>query len=81
MVENFILSLIHQGRLAEARTWLSQMNVVDIAYWMEELDDDSILVLFRLLPKDTAAEVFSHFSKEQQEFIIESIADREIGYY
>ncbi|MFY9177372.1 MAG: magnesium transporter [Caldicoprobacterales bacterium] len=78
MVENFILSLIHQGRLAEARTWLSQMNVVDIAYWMEELDDDSILVLFRLLPKDTAAEVFSHFSKEQQEFIIESIADREI---
>ena len=78
MVQDFILGLIHQGRLAEARTWISQMNVVDIAYWLEELDDDKILVLFRLLPKDVAAEVFSHFSKEQQEFIIESIADREI---
>ncbi len=78
MIQDFILGLIHQGRLAEARNWLSQMNVVDIAYWLEELDDDKILVLFRLLPKDMAAEVFSHFSKEQQEFIIESIADREI---
>ena len=78
MVQDFILGLIHQGRLAEARTWISQMNVVDIAYWLEELEDDKILVLFRLLPKDVAAEVFSHFSKEQQEFIIESIADREI---
>jgi len=78
MIQDFILGLIHQGRLAEARNWLSQMNVVDIAYWMEELEDDKILVLFRLLPKDMAAEVFSHFSKEQQEFIIESIADREI---
>ncbi len=78
MMQDFILGLIHQGRLAEARTWISQMNVVDIAYWLEELDDDKILVLFRLLPKDMAAEVFSHFSKEQQEFIIESIADREI---
>ncbi|NLN42302.1 MAG: magnesium transporter [Clostridiales bacterium] len=77
-MQDFILGLIHQGRLAEARNWLSQMNVVDIAYWLEELDDDKILVLFRLLPKDMAAEVFSHFSKEQQEFIIESIADREI---
>lgn len=78
MIQDFILGLIHQGRLAEARTWISQMNAVDIAYWLEELDDDKILVLFRLLPKDMAAEVFSHFSKEQQEFIIESIADREI---
>ena len=34
--------------------------------------------IFRLLPKDLAAEVFSYVSKEQQEFIIESITDREI---
>ena len=35
-------------------------------------------MVFRLLPKDLAAEVFSYVSKEQQEFIIESITDREI---
>lgn len=78
MTEEFMLSLIHQGRLAEVRTWITQMNAVDIASWLEELDDNHVLVVFRLLPKDIAAEVFSYLSSEQQEFIIESIADREI---
>ena len=78
MTEEFILSLIHQGRLAEARNWIMQMNAVDLAGWLEELDENNVLVLFRLLPKDMAAEVFSYLSSEQQGFIIESIADREI---
>ncbi|NLJ41991.1 MAG: magnesium transporter [Clostridiales bacterium] len=78
MTEEFILNLIHQGRLVEARTWISQMNAVDVASWLEELDRNNILVIFRLLPKDMAAEVFSYLPNEDQEFIIESIADREI---
>lgn len=78
MTEKFLLNLIHQGRLAEARNWIVQMNVVDLATWLESLDENNILVIFRLLPKDIAADVFSYFSLENQEFIIESIADREI---
>lgn len=78
MTKEFIIGLIHQGRLADARTWITQINVVDIANWLEELDGNDLLVVFRLLPKDLAAEVFSYVSKEQQEFIIESITDREI---
>lgn len=78
MTQEFILGLIYQGRLAEARNWIVQMNVVDIAGWLEEMDDNNFLVVFRMLPKDIAAEVFSYVSSEQQEFIIESIADREI---
>ena len=38
MTKEFILGLIHQGRLADARTWITQINVVDIASWLEELD-------------------------------------------
>lgn len=78
MTKEFILGLIHQGRVAEARTWIIQMNAVDIADWLGEMDHHNILVIFRLLPKDLAVEVFSHISTEYQEFIIESIADREI---
>jgi magnesium transporter len=78
MTKEFILGLIHQGRLADARNWITQKNVVDIASWLEELDENNLLVVFRLLPKDLAEEVFSYVSKEQQEFIIESITDREI---
>ncbi|HZJ83656.1 MAG TPA: magnesium transporter [Clostridia bacterium] len=78
MTEEFILNLIHQGRLAEARTWIIQMNAVDIAGWLEEVDRDNVLVIFRLLTKDIAADVFSYLSTEYKEFIIESIADKEI---
>ena len=78
MTQEFVLGLIHQGRLAEAMNWISQMNAVDVAHWLEGLDDNKVLVIFRLLPKDMAAEVFSYVSSEWQEFIIESIADREI---
>ncbi|HZJ57039.1 MAG TPA: magnesium transporter [Clostridia bacterium] len=78
MTEEFILGLIHQGRLAEARTWITQKNVVDIASWLGDLDENNVLVVFRLLPKDLAADVFSYVSNEQQGFIIESITDREI---
>lgn len=78
MTNEFLLGLIHQGRLAEARNWIIQMNAVDIASWLEDLDENNTLVVFRMLPKDIAAEVFSYVSTEQQEFIIESIADREI---
>lgn len=74
----FILNLIQQGRLPEARAWIIQMNVVDIANWLEELDENNVLVIFRLLPKDLAADVFTYMTSEQQEFVIESIADREI---
>ena len=66
MTKEFILGLIHQGRLADARTWITQINVVDIANWLEELDGNDLLVVFRLLPKDLAAEVFSYVSKERR---------------
>ncbi len=45
---------------------------------MEELDKSSYLILFRILPKDMAAEVFSYLSYEQQRYIIDSITDKEI---
>lgn len=36
------------------------MNVVDIATLLEDVDRDDLVILFRILPKDTAAEVFSY---------------------
>ena len=54
------------------------MNPVDIAKSMEELNDKSLLVVFRLLTKDTSAEVFSYLDKESQQKIIELITDDEV---
>jgi magnesium transporter len=57
---------------------LIEMNVVDIAQIVEEIDKDKLLILFRILPKEMAAGVFSYIPSELQEFIVESITDKEI---
>ena len=57
---------------------LQKMNPVDIAKSMELLDDKSLLVVFRLLTKDTSVEVFSYLDKKSQQKIIELITDNEL---
>ncbi|HPC99911.1 MAG TPA: magnesium transporter [Acetivibrio sp.] len=73
-----ILALIEQGKYADARKEIVEMNVVDIAQLFEELDRQKLLVVFRILPKDVASGVFSYIPNELQKYIIESITDKEI---
>ncbi len=73
-----IIELINEGKYTETRNELIKQNVVDIAQFLSELEEDKSLIVFRLLPKELAAEVFSYMSNEQQRYIIESITDREI---
>jgi len=73
-----IIKLINEGKYTEIRNELIKLNVVDIAQFLSELEEDKSLIVFRLLPKEIAAEVFSYMSSEQQRYIIESITDREI---
>ena len=54
------------------------LNPVDIAQFMEELDRDKLLLVFRVLPKDVSADVFSYMDPDQQQMLIESIGDAEI---
>ena len=42
------------------RKKMEDMNVVDIAFAMDEMDDEDSLKLFRILPKDMAADVRHH---------------------
>jgi len=75
-----LLDMIQNRSLSKAREALSEMNVVDIARLLEELDDkERLLLVFRLLPKDLSADVFSYLDSEYQQMIIESISDREIS--
>jgi magnesium transporter len=59
---------------------LKNMNPADIAEEFEELDDqpEEIVKFFRLLPKDTAAEVFAYLPNDIQQSIISAIKDYEI---
>ncbi len=76
-MDDFLKELIEKEKYLQARNELSGMNIVDIAQILEELDKEKLLIIFRILPKEIAAGVFSHTSIELQQYIIESITDKE----
>ncbi len=80
MNEKRLMELIEQKKYVEIKKELSQMNEVDVAELLDPLDEHLTLLLFRMLPKDLAVEVFSYFSTEQQMGIINSITDKELEY-
>ncbi|MGI5997363.1 MAG: magnesium transporter [Lutispora sp.] len=77
-MQETIMKLIQENRYKEVRNEISEMNIVDIAQLLMELDKTKLLILFRILPKEIAADVFSYVSLELQQYIIESITDKEI---
>ena len=77
---NFIETAIEEGKFAKIREEINQLNVVDIAQLLNDLDGEKALIIFRLLPKEVSVEVFSYISSEQQQFFIESITDKEIKH-
>ncbi|MEA4849078.1 MAG: magnesium transporter [Clostridiaceae bacterium] len=77
-MKEMILTLIEQGKYAEVRKEIVDMNVVDIAQLFEEIGQQKLLMIFRILPKEIASGVFSYIPYELQRYIIESITDKEI---
>jgi len=73
-----VLELIENDRYAAARNILIDMNEVDIGLLFEEIPETKMLRVFRMLPKNLAADTFAYMRTEQQQFIIESITEREI---
>ena len=70
-------ALISAGRKAELRGALNMLNEVDIAEYLETLDNEKMLMVFRLLPKDISAEVFSYMDNDQRTRIMEAMGDAE----
>ncbi len=70
---------LDQKQYVKLREWIRNVNVADIAAMMEELDEEIQLKMFRILPKDMAADIFSYLPIEVEQQIITSISDREAG--
>ena len=56
-----IKDLINSKQYTMLRQELLEMNVVDIAAFLDELEHEECFKIFRLLPKDIAADVFAYF--------------------
>ena len=83
MYENFspqrLTELVEPKQFRPLRELLTEMNEVDIAAFLGELEPDQQAIVFRLLPKELAAEVFAYLDdSEDQERLIGALSDREL---
>ncbi len=69
--------LLDDRNFKELRTILSEMLEPDIAALMDDLEDEDLLKVFRILPKNLAADVFPLLDVEDQKFIIMSLSTSE----
>lgn len=75
-----ITKMLTNNKFSALKEILSEMNVVDIAQAMEEMDSDNQVRIFRLLPKDSSAEVFSYLDSDIQEYIVDTITGAELQF-
>ena len=78
-IEGAITTLMAEKKYATLRDVLTTMNPSDVAAVFEELDNEAMLpLLFRLLPKELAAEAFVEMEADHQELLIRGFSDTEL---
>ena len=71
-------TLVENKKYSTLRDVLSTMNPADVAAVFEEMDEASLPLLFRLLPKELAADTFVEMESEFQELLIHGFSDTEL---
>ena len=77
-VESTLDALLSEKKYATIRDILSTMNPADIASVFDEMEEERLPLLFRLLPKELAAEAFVEMEPEAQELLIRGFSDSEL---
>ncbi len=74
-----LVQWMEERRFSSIRTWLNEQNAVDIAELFEELPSTQQPTLYRLLPKELAAEAFAYMEPDTQELLIHAFTDHELA--
>ena len=77
-LQKTLTMLLDEKKYHSLRDILSTMNPADIAAIFDDLDQARLPLLFRLLPKELAAETFVEMDNDQQELLIRSFSDTEL---
>ena len=78
IVTKALLKMLEEKKYAALRDILVVMNPADIAALFDGMEEDRIPLLFRLLPKELAAESFVEMESDAQELLIRSFSDNEL---
>ncbi len=73
-----LTELLHNKKWQEVKKILNEMNEQDIAELFMELEERDLTLIYRLLPKELAAEVFVNMEPEYQELLITAFSDSEL---
>ena len=77
-LEKTIAALTEQKKYPALRDILVTMNPTDIAIMFNDLEEHTLPLLFRLLPKDIASETFVEMDPDSQEILIRGFSDSEL---
>lgn len=77
-VENTLSKLLEAKKYYSLRDILTTMNPADIAAVFDDLNETQLPLLFRLLPKELAADTFVEMDSESQELLIRGFSDSEL---
>ena len=72
-------TMLNERDYRTLKTQLADANEVDVAEFMAELPPDKTVLVFRMLPKEMASDVFANLEPEDQQLIISSATDREVS--
>ena len=72
------MALLEERKFAELRDLLKEANPIDVAQLLGEVPEEKLLLLYRMLPKEDAADIFAEMEHEEQETLIRAFNDREI---
>lgn len=79
-----VIKLTETKQYAKIKNMIVELNEADIAELIEDLQEEisteELLKVFRLLPKDQAADVFAYLPVEIEQFIITALTDKESQY-
>ncbi len=77
-IQHLAQQLLAERKYSLIRQILSNLNAADVALLFDEMDKKDIPLLYRLLPKEEAAECFSYMSRDMQKTLINTLTDREL---
>ena len=78
IMEKALLTMLEEKKYLTLREMLSTMNPSDVAGLFADLEEDRIPLVFRLLPKELAAETFVEMEPDAQELLIRGFSDNEL---
>ena len=72
------LTYIENRQYTLLKNYLSELNAADIAAALEEINDRDLPLVFRILPKDEAADTFAYMESDTRRKLIDSFSDKEL---